>query len=88
MRKFVLRLTEFDCDEDFNPKRYRGLKHYLVFDEKELEMFGKQAVYSNLFKQMEATLNDMKTMYLEDKINTDENSLIEWQKYKKENEDV
>ena len=81
MRKFVLCLTEVDCDEDFNPKRYRGLKHCLVFDEKELEMLGKQAVYSNLFKQMEITLNDMKMMYIEDKINTDDNSLIPWQEY-------
>lgn len=84
MRKFVLQLTEFDCDEGFNPKRYRGLKHCLVFTEEELEMFGKQAVYSNLFKQMESTLNNMQTMYIEDKINTDENSLIEWKEYKEE----
>lgn len=81
MREFVLCLTEVDCDEDFKPKRFRALKNKLVFSEEDIELLGKQAVYHNLFKQLQKSLDDMRIMYIEDKVNTDENSLIQWQKY-------
>lgn len=87
MRKFILCLTEVDCDDDFKPKRFRALKNTLVVDEQELELLGKQAIYHNLFNQLQKSLDDMRVMYMKDKINTDENSLIQWQEYKeKENE--